>query len=82
MQNYLETVFDEFMLQFINEMHSIQLQYQVEKKKQILVFVQIFHKSAEKAILMYVIEMRDLEIIKAYLSGIVLTLAVWYVNDV
>ena len=28
---------------------------------------------------MYVVEVRDLDFLKAYLSGLVLTLALWYV---
>ena len=42
--------------------------------------MRIFRKNADKAIIksaMYVIEARDLEFLKAFLSGLVLTLAVW-----
>ena len=70
------------MPQFINKMHWLELQYRVEKQRQILVIVRIFRKNADKAIIksaMYVIETRDLDFLKAYLSGLVLTLAVWYV---
>ena len=78
----LEDIFDEFMPQFVNKMHWLQLQYRVEKGRRILVIVQIFRKNGEKAIMksaMYVIEERDLDFLKAYLSGLVLTLALWYV---
>ena len=63
-------------------MHWLQLQYRVEKEKRILVIVRIFRKNADKAIMksaMYVVEARDLDFLKAYLSGLVLTLALWYV---
>ena len=82
LQHVLENVFDEFTPQFVNKMYWLQLQYRVEKNKRILVIVQIFRKNADKAIIksaMYVIETRDLEFLKAFLSGLVLTLAVWYV---
>ena len=75
-------IFDGFALQFINKMHWLQLQYKVQKGKWILVLVQIFRKNADKAIMksaMYVIETRDLEFLKGYLPGLVLTLALWYV---
>ena len=82
LQILLEDIFDEFMPQFVNKMHWLQLQYRVEKGRHILVIVRIFRKNADKAIMksaMYVIEERDLEFLKAYLSGLVLTLALWYV---
>ena len=82
LQHVLENIFDEFMPQFVNKMHWLQLQYRVEKQRWILVIVRIFRKNADKAIIksaMYVIETRDLEFLKAFLSGLVLTLAVWYV---
>ena len=82
LQILLEDIFDEFTPQFVNKMHWLQLQYRVEKGRRILVIVQIFRKNADKAIMksaMYVIEERDLEFLKAYLSGFVLTLALWYV---
>ena len=78
----LEDIFDEFTPQFVNKMHWLQLQYRVEKGRRILVIVRIFRKNGEKAIMksaMYVIEERDLDFLKAYLSGLVLTLALWYV---
>ena len=78
----LEDIFDEFSPQFVNKMHWLQLQYRVEKGHHILVIVRIFRKNGEKAIMksaMYVIEERDLDFLKAYLSGLVLTLALWYV---
>ena len=82
LQHILENILDEFTPQFINKMHWLQLQYRVEKEKQIFVIVRIFRKNADKAIMksaMYVIETRDLDFLRAYLSGLVLTLAVWYV---
>ena len=82
LQILLKDIFDEFMPQFVNKMHWLQLQYRVEKGHCILVIVRIFRKNADKAIMksaMYVIEERDLEFLKAYLSGLVLTLALWYV---
>ena len=82
LQVILKEIFDEFTPQFVNKMHWLQLQYRVEKGKQILVIVRIFRKNADKAIMksaMYVVEARDLDFLKAYLSGLVLTLALWYV---
>ena len=82
LQVILEEIFDEFTPQFINKMHWLQLQYRVEKGKRILVIIRIFRKNADKAIMksaMYVVEARDLNFLKAYLSGLVLTLALWYV---
>ena len=82
LQMLLEDIFDEFTPQFVNKMHWLQLQYRVEKGRSILVIVRIFRKNGEKAIMksaMYVIEERDLDFLKAYLSGLVLTLALWYV---
>ena len=82
LQMLLKDIFDEFTPQFVNKMHWLQLQYRVEKGRRILVIVRIFRKNGEKAIMksaMYVIEERDLDFLKAYLSGLVLTLALWYV---
>ena len=82
LQVILEEIFDEFTPQFINKMHWLQLQYRVEKGKWILGIVRIFWKNADKAIMksaMYVVKARDLDFLKAYLSGLVLTLALWYV---
>ena len=82
LQILLEDIFDELMPQFVNEMHWLQLQYRVEKGRRILVIVRIFRKNADKAIMksaVYVIEERDLEFLKEYLSGLVFTLALWYV---
>ena len=82
LQHVLENIFNEFTPQFVNKMHWLQLQYRVEKQRRILVIVRIFRKNTDKAIIksaMYVIETRDLEFLKAFLSGLVLTLAVWYV---
>ena len=82
LQVILKEIFDELTPQFINKMHLMQLQYRVEKGKWILVIVRIFQKNADKAIMkstIYVVEVRDLDFLKAYLSGLVLTLALWYV---
>ena len=82
LQHILKNIFDEFTPQFINKMHWLQLQYRVEKGKWILVIVWIFRKNADKTIIqsaMYVIETRELDFLRGYLSGLVLTLAVWYV---
>ena len=82
LQDILKMIFDEFTPQFVNKMHWLQLQYRVEKGRWILVLVRIFRKNADKAIMksaMYVLETRDLEFLKAYLSRLVLTLALWYV---
>ena len=82
LQVILKEIFDEFTPQFVNKIHWLQLQYRVEKGKRILVIVRIFQKNADKAIMkcaMYVVEARDLDFLKAYLSGLVLTLALWYV---
>ena len=82
LQVILEEIFDEFTPQFVNKMHWLQLQYRVEKGKRILVIVRIFRKNADKAIMksaMYVVKARDLDFLKAYLFGLVLTLALWYV---
>ena len=49
LQHILENIFDEFMPQFVNKMHWLELQYRVEKQRQILVIVQIFRKNADKA---------------------------------
>ena len=62
--------------------HSIQLQYKVEKNSQILVVTQIFRHNPEKALLktaMYVRHEEDVDFLRAYLSGLVLTLGVEYV---
>ena len=62
--------------------HSIQLQYKVEKNKRILVLTRIFRFNPEKASLksaMYMKEEEDIDFLRAYLSGRVLTLAVEYV---
>ena len=82
LQVILKEIFDEFTPQFVNKMHWLQLQYRVEKGKRILVIVRIFRKNANKAIMksaMYVVEVKDLDFLKEYLSGLVLTLALWYV---
>ena len=83
LQNSLQTIFDECTPKFINTMHSIELEYRTEKNKRLLVFVLICRVPAEKAVLksaMYVSEYRDLDFLRAYLAGLVLTLAVWYVT--
>ena len=83
LQGLLEDIFDEFTPQFVNKMHWLQLQYRVEKNRRILVLVRIFRKNADKAVMksaMYVLEISDLDFLRAYLAGLVLTLAVWYVK--
>ena len=79
LQNSLKDLFDECTYQFVNKKHSIQLQYKVEKKSRILVFRQIFRHNPEKALLksvMYVRDEEDVNFLRAYLSGLVLTLGV------
>ena len=82
LQNSLEDLFQECTIQFVNKKHSIQLQYKVEKKSQILVVTRIFRHNPEKALLksaMYVRDEEDVDFLRAYLSGLVLTLGVEYV---
>ena len=79
LQNSLEDLFDECTHQFVNKKHSIQLQYKVEKKSQILVITQIFRHNPEKALLksaMYVRDEEDVDFLRANLLGLVLTLGV------
>ena len=62
-------------------MHSIELEFKTEKKKKrILVFVRVCRgPNVDKAVLksaMYVREHEDLDFLRAYLAGLVLTLAV------
>ena len=76
-QNCLEEIFDECTPKFVNKMHWIQLQYRVEKNKRILVLVKVHRKEAEKETLksaMYVIQLRDLDFLQAYLARLSLTL--------
>ena len=64
LQNVLEDIFDDYTLQFVNKMHWLQLQYRVERNRQILVLVHIFRKNADKAVMksaMYVLDVRDLD---------------------
>ena len=49
LQNCLEDIFDEFTLQFLNEMHWIQLEYRVKKQRRILVFTHVFRTNADNA---------------------------------
>ena len=82
LQNALEDLFDECTPQFVNKKHSIQLQYKVEKNKRILVLTRIFRFNPDKALLksaMYMKEEADIDFLRAYLSGLVLTLPVEYV---
>ena len=84
LQNLLEDIFDEYTPQFVNKMHWLQLQYKVERNRQILVLVCIFRKNGDKAVMksaMYVLDVKDLDFLRAYLAGLVLTLAVWYVQN-
>ena len=85
LQNALEDFFDECTPQFVNKKHTIQLQYRVEKNKRILVLVRMFRYNPEKALLksaMYVKDEEDIDFLRAYLSGLVLTLAIEYVTVV
>ena len=80
LQNRLEEIFDEFMLKFINKLYWIQLQYKVERKNRIFVLTRIFRKNADMAIMkstMYVVEVRNLDFLRAYLAGLAMTLGVW-----
>ena len=84
LQNLLEEIFNEYTPQLVNKMHCLQLQYKVERNRQILVLVRIFRKNGDKAVMksaMYVLDVRDLDFLRAYLAGLVLTLAVWYVQN-
>ena len=79
LQNSLKDLFDKCTHQFINKKHSIQLQYKVEKKSQILVITRIFRHNPEKALLksaMYVRDEEDVDFLREYLSGLVLMLGV------
>ena len=84
LQSTLQTIFDECTPKFVNTMHSIELECRNEKNKRILVFVRIFRgPNADKSVLksaMYVREWEDIDFLRAYLAGLVLTLAVWYVE--
>ena len=84
LQSALQTIFEECTPKFVNTMHSIQLEFKTEKKKRILVFVRVCQgPNVDKAVLksaMYVREHEDLDFLRAYLAGLVLTLAVWYVE--
>ena len=83
LQSALQTIFDECIPKFVNMMHSIELECRNEKNKRVLVFVRIFRgPNADKSVLksaMYVREWEDIDFLRAYLAGLVLTLAVWYV---
>ena len=82
LQNSLEDLFDECTPQFLNKRHSIQLEYRVQKKSRILVIARIFRRNPETALLksaMYVRDDEDVNFLRAYLSGLVLTLAIEYV---
>ena len=84
LQSALQTIFDECSPKFVNTMHSIELECRTGKNKRILVFVRIFRgPNADKSVLesaMYVREWEDLDLLRAYLAGLELTLAVWYVE--
>ena len=83
LQSALKTIFDECTPKFVNTIHSIELECRNEKNKRVLVFVRIFRgPHAEKSVLksaMYVREWEDIDFLRAYLAGLVITLAVWYV---
>ena len=84
LQSALKTIFEECTPKFVNTIHSIRLEYKTEKNKRILVFVRICRgPNADKAVLksaMYVREHEDLDFLRAYLAGLVLMIAVWYVE--
>ena len=80
LQNCLEEIFDEFTPKFVNKLHWIQLQYKIERKNRIFVLTRIFRKNANIAIMksaMYVVEVRDLDFLRAHLAGLAMTLGVW-----
>ena len=82
LQNSLKDLFAECTPQFLNKRHSIELEYRVQKMKQILVVARIFRHNPEKALLksaMYVRDDEDVNFLRAYLSRLVLTLAIEYV---
>ena len=64
LQNVLEDIFYNYTPQFVNKMHWLQLQYRVERNRQILVLVRIFRKNADKAVMksaMYVLDVGDFD---------------------
>ena len=80
LQNCLGEIFDELMLTFVNKLHWIQLQYKVERKNRIFIQTRIFRKNADIAIMksaMYVVEVRDLDFLRAYFAGLAKTLGDW-----
>ena len=82
LQNSLEDLFVECTPQFLNKRHSIELEYRVQKMSRILVVAQIFRHNPEKALLksaMYVRDDEDVNFLRAYLSGLVLTLTIEHV---
>ena len=82
LQNSLEDLFEECTPQFLNKRHSIELEYKVQKMSRIFVVARIFRHNPEKALLksaMYVRDDKDVNFLRAYLSGLVLTLAIEYV---
>ena len=80
LQNYFLFIFNEFTLQFFNKMHWIQLQYTVDKGKRILFLFCMFRKDADIVIMkaaIFILEVSNLDFLRANLAGLVLTLAVW-----
>ena len=76
--NCLEDIFDEFTPKFVNKMRLIQLEYHVERNKQILVFVRVYKKQLQKETLksaMYVMKVEDLDFLWAYLASLSITLS-------
>ena len=59
LQTCLEDIFDKFTPKFVNKMHWIQLEYHVDKNKQILVFVRVYKKETVKSA-MYIMKVEDL----------------------
>ena len=79
-QNCLEDIFDEYTPQLLNKSYCVQLQYKVKKRNRILIFVRISHQNAYYAVMksaMFVSEKEDLDFLRAYLAGLVLTLGIF-----
>ena len=60
-------------------LYWLQLQYRVEKNIRILVIVHIFWQNGEKTVMkcaMYVFDQEDIDFLRAYLAGLVLTLGI------
>ena len=55
-------------------MYWLQLEYHVEGNKWILVFAKVFKKQPQKET-MYVVKVQDLDFLRAYVIGLLITLA-------